>query len=121
MPARVPHISAAEAATRLGVRLPTLYSYVSRGLICSRRGETGDPRTRSYAAADVEALLKRRERAKRPAIAAATALDWGLPVLETRLTAIEGGRLIYRGRDAVAFAAAATIEDAAALLWETTT
>ena len=36
-----------------------------------------------------------------------SALDWGLPVLESRLTLIEGGRLYYRGEDAVTLSASA--------------
>ena len=32
-----------------------------------------------YAAADIEALIRRKTRMRRPAGAAATALDWGLP------------------------------------------
>jgi citrate synthase len=41
-----------------------------------------------------------------------------MPVLESAITLIDGGRLRYRGRDAVAWAQGATIEETAALLWD---
>jgi citrate synthase len=109
-------IGASEAAHRLGVRRETLYAYVSRGLV--RSVESAESaKAKLYVAADIEALIARRARTRRPAAAAATALDWGLPVLDTRLSSIEGGRLFYRGRDAVALAETATLEDVAGLLW----
>jgi len=109
------YIDADEASRRLGVRRASLYSYVSRGLV-STAPHPEDPRARLYAAADIEAL-RGRKRARRPAVAAATALDFGLPVLETRLSRIDAGRLFYRERDAVALAERATLEEVAALLW----
>jgi citrate synthase len=51
---------------------------------------------------------------------ARAALDWGLPVLESALTLIEDGRLYYRGQDAVTLSAEASVEEAAALLWDCT-
>jgi citrate synthase len=106
-----------EATARLGVRLQTLYAYVSRGLIRTKLS-ADDPRARLYAAADLAALLRRRERQRRPETAAGTALDWGLPVLETRLSSIDGGRLRFRGADAAALAERGTLEEAATLLWD---
>ncbi len=107
--------SANEASARLGVSRASLYAYVSRGLIRSF-SSPHDPRQRLYALDDVEALVARKTRFRRPAVAAATALDWGLPVLETSITQIKDGRLFYRGHDAVAWAATATLEDTALLL-----
>ncbi|MBJ6124203.1 citrate synthase family protein [Microvirga splendida] len=107
--------SAEEASSRLGISRASLYAYVSRGLIRSF-SSPHDPRQRLYALDDVEALLERKARFRRPAVAAATALDWGLPVLETSITQIRDGRLFYRGQDAVALARAATLEDVARLL-----
>ena len=49
-------ITADEAQARLGVRLPTLYAYVSRGLITVRADET-DPRRSLYAAEDITRLV----------------------------------------------------------------
>jgi citrate synthase len=44
-------------------------------------------------------------------------LDWGLPVMESAITLIQGGRLFYRGVDAIALAQHAAVEDVAASLW----
>ncbi|MBB3018825.1 citrate synthase [Microvirga lupini] len=107
--------SAAEASSRLGVSRASLYAYVSRGLIRSY-ASPHDPRQRLYALDDVEALVERKARFRRPTVAAATALDWGLPVLETSITQIRDGRLFYRGQDAVALSQTATLEDVAHLL-----
>jgi citrate synthase len=110
-------LSAEEAVGLLKIRRQTLYAYVSRGLIRSN-SQDGDPHRRLYRADDVEALLGRKRRGRTPARAAQTALDWGLPVLESALTLVEDGRLYYRGRDAVTLAqGGATLEDVARLMW----
>ncbi|AOK30431.1 MULTISPECIES: citrate synthase family protein [Burkholderia] len=108
-------LSAREAAQLLGISLPTLYAYVSRGLL--RSHAHGTSKRRYYDADDVRLLARRRADAKHAGNVAERSLDWGMPVLESRITQIADGRLSYRGRDAVAFASAATLEDAAALLW----
>ena len=108
-------LSAAEAATRLGVSRQTLYAYVSRGLL--RAHETSDPRKRRYASEAVARLAAERGRGRRPKEVAKATLDWGLPVLESAITLIQGGRLFYRGVDAVALAKDASLEEVAALLW----
>lgn len=54
-------------------------------------------------------------------MAAATALDFGLPVLKTRLTHFEDDQLFYRDRNAIEFSRTATLEDAARLMWNTET
>ncbi|HEX7094644.1 MAG TPA: helix-turn-helix domain-containing protein, partial [Acidimicrobiales bacterium] len=54
-------ISAAEAAARLGVKRETLYAYVSRGLLESRRL---DGKTSTFDPAEVDALRRRRARQK---------------------------------------------------------
>jgi citrate synthase len=107
--------SAEEASSRLGISRASLYAYVSRGLIRSF-SSPHDPRQRLYAMDDVVALAERKARFRRPAAAAATALDWGLPVLETGITQIRDGRLFYREQDAIALARTATLEDVAHLL-----
>ncbi len=110
-------ISAREASRMLGIRLASLYAYVSRGQIRALP-DPADPRARLYRRDDIEALLERKSRQSRPAAAAATALDWGMPVLTTHLSSIGDGRLAYRGRDAVALAETAPLEEIAALLWD---
>jgi citrate synthase len=109
-------LTAAEAAAALGVRLPTLYAYVSRGLLRSEPGAGG--RGRRYPAADVEALRQRSAIRRDPPRAVRQALDWGAPVLDSALTLIAGGRLFYRGEDAVELARRGeSLERVAALLW----
>lgn len=111
------HLSAREAAELLGVKLPTLYAYVSRGQLVSA---PGPGRARRYLRADVEALLRGRGR-KRPEPAGALAagpLRWGEPVLDSAITEVTPAGHRYRGQDAVALAeAGARFEDVAELLW----
>jgi citrate synthase len=110
-------LTADEAIGLLKIRRQTLYAYVSRGLIRSN-GQENDPHRRLYRADDIDALLGRKRRGRTPTRAAQTALDWGLPVLDSALTLVEDGRLHYRGQDAVTLAErGATLEDVARLLW----
>ena len=109
-------LSADEAAALLGITKQTLYAYVSRGLVQSTPGP-GPSRARVYPRGPLDAL--RRGRAETPSQkGAATAMQWGLPVLESSLSLIDDGHLSYRGRDAADLAATGTLEDVAALLWE---
>jgi citrate synthase len=50
-------------------------------------------------------------------MAAHGSLHRGVPVLDSGLTLVEGGRPYYRGRDALELAATASVEEVAALLW----
>ncbi|WP_044559910.1 citrate synthase family protein [Azospirillum sp. B4] len=109
-------LTAAQAATRLGVSRPTLYSYVSRGLL--RAHTDGDTRESRYLAAEVDRLALSRTRGRRPKDIAKATLDWGLPVLESAITLIQDGHLYYRGQDATALASRATVEEVAGLLWQ---
>jgi citrate synthase len=110
------YLSAEEAAGELGIRLPTLYAYVSRGLIRSEATE-GKRRTRRYRAEDVRRLKERAEQRRDPGKVAKAALYWGTPVMESGITLISDGKLYYRGRDAITLAAGSTIEEVAALIW----
>ena len=109
-------LSAQEAAELLGISKATLYSYVSRGLIRSEETGAAD-RTRRYNRADVLALQQRKAVRRNPAQAAAQALDFGAPVLESAITLIDDGRLYYRGREAVELAATHRFEEVACWLW----
>ncbi|PHV33014.1 citrate synthase [Janthinobacterium sp. BJB312] len=109
-------LSALDAARLLGVSLPTLYSYVSRGLLASV--SKGDSRRKRYPQEEVLRLAARKNDAKRGGQTAVAAMHWGLPVLETRISHILDGRLLYRGCDATALARHATLEAAAGLLWD---
>lgn len=109
-------LTAKEAAAALGISLPTLYAYVSRGLIRSEAG-TGKSRAKRYRRADVAALQARKELRRNPAKAAESALHFGSPVLPSALTLIENGRFYYRGQDGVQLAQTASFEAVAGLLW----
>ena len=111
------YLSAAEAAARLGVSTSSLYAYVSRGRIRSEP-DPHNPRASRYLASDVERLLDRKGARSRPELAALKALDWGSPVLESKLTLIDSGRFYYRGLDALALAREVGFEDVVRLLWE---
>ncbi len=108
-------ISAEEALERLGVRPQTLYAYVSRGRI-EARPDPADPRRSRYRLADVGGLAERKKRGRKASEVAAGAIAWGEPVLASAITTVAGGRLFYRGRDAVALAETETLESIARLL-----
>ena len=73
------YMTAPEAADALGVKIETLYAYVSRGLV---RSEAGNGRARRYRAEDIEHL--RRERQGDPGAVASAALGYfGAPVLDS--------------------------------------
>lgn len=108
-------ISAEEAMDRLGVRPQTLYAYVSRGRI-EARPDPADPRRSHYRLADIGALAERKKRGRKASEVAASAIAWGEPVLASAITTIAGGRLFYRGRDAVALAESESLESVARLL-----
>jgi len=111
------YLSAKAAAARLGVSRTTLYAYVSRGLVRSRARP--GTRAREYAAADVEALIARKQARADPSVAAAAALGVrGLPVLDSALTSVADGRTRYRGHDVTTLAGSRTLEEVAALLWD---
>ena len=110
-------LTAEQATSSLGVSRQTLYAYVSRSRIAVTAAPD-DPRRSLYDAADVQRLAERnREGRSRRAVAAST-ISWGEPILVSAITRIEGGRLEYRGRDAIALAESASLEDVAALLWQ---
>jgi citrate synthase len=102
-----PPLTAAEAASRLGVKPATLYAYVSRGTL--RRQRSADGRTSLFDPEEIERLA-RRGRPRRPA----DALDI---TIESQITEISGDRLRFRGRDAVELARTSSFEEVAELLW----
>lgn len=110
------YLTAKQAAASLGISMPTLYAYVSRGLI--RSESVGKARARRYRAEDVRSLRQRRSGPRRTAEVVERALHFGAPILESSLTLIAGNRLYYRGHDAVALARSASLEDVARLLWQ---
>ena len=104
-------VPAREAADRLGVKIDTLYAYVSRGLL--RSAEVVGSRERHYDADEIESFRAGRgtTRARPPA-------EDLIPVIGSAICLIEEHRLYYRGRDALDLAESATLEEVAAILWE---
>jgi citrate synthase len=103
------YLSARETAARLGIKRDTLYAYVSRGLL--RSVAVPGSRERGYRAEDVEKLRAGRGVSR---VARSEPL---VPVIDSSICLIEGGRLYYRGNDAIRLAESATLEDIADLLW----
>src|SRR4051794_20613150 len=111
----------AEAALAcLSIARQTLYAYVSRGLVRTRPAP-GDPQRNLYDQRSIDALLQRRTRSRARRAVAASTIDFGEPVLESSITTIIDGALLYRGQDAIALAETATLEDVACLLWDAPT
>ncbi|WP_198663312.1 citrate synthase [Jiangella endophytica] len=103
-----------QVAARLGVKPETVYAYVSRGLLGSRRGPGG--RASTFDPDEVERLAHRRR--GRPDGESGTARDQDAagPVYSA-VTLIEGDRYYYRGVDPIALAARASFEEVAWWLW----
>ena len=109
-------LKASEAAALLGVKLPTLYAYVSRRLVRSAPGQQG--RARRYVRADLERLRARRGARAGLTAGAAGALHWGEPVLESSISRLTQAGPVYRERSALELAdAGASFEAVAELLW----
>ncbi|MDQ1398058.1 MAG: citrate synthase [Acidimicrobiaceae bacterium] len=103
-------ITTAEAARRLGVKQETLYAYVSRGLLTSRRTPGG--RGSMFDAAEVEALATGSRRAPKSG-----ALN---VVIASGITEVTDGMIRFRGLDAVEAARTLPFEAVAAWLWSGT-
>src|SRR2546427_2143847 len=100
-------LSARDTAAQLGIKLDTLYAYVSRGLL--RSVAVVGSRERHYRAAEVERFRLSRGGGEPEAALA--------PVVDSAICLIDGGRFYYRGRDAIELAERASLEEVAALLW----
>lgn len=96
-----------EASRRLGVKVTTLYAYVSRGLLEAHRAEDG--RRSLFALDDVEDLARRARGGR--------TVETRLATVTTAVTQIRPDGPFYRGRSACALAQSATFEDVAAWLW----
>ena len=108
-------LSTREAAERLGVKPETVYAYVSRGLLTSRRATGG--RGSTFDAAEVDALARRN---RRPASDAEPGTPPGAPgvgAIRTGITFIDKDRHYFRGVDATALARRYGYEEAAEWLW----
>src|SRR5437764_1161801 len=103
------YLTARETAERLGIKRDTLYAYVSRGLLRSQ--PIPGSRERGYRTEEVERLRAGR------GLSRATRGEPFVPVIASAICLIEGGRLYYRGHDAIRLAETTTLEDIAGLLW----
>jgi citrate synthase len=122
-------LTAAEAAARLGIKLGTLYAYVSRGWLKSYKRKVG--RETLYRRADIDAMrgVTTPERGRR-ARSLPDASSWvtiaqpdsdadsaGVIVAESAISSSVDGRLAYRGYAIEELVEAATFEEVALLLW----
>lgn len=109
-------LSAAQAAAFLDVKPATLYAYVSRGLL--RSYPAGGGHINRYSRGDLVRLKARAEARSGHGPVAASALDFGEPVLESAVTKIDPTGQRYRGYSAVELAREDTpFETVAELLW----
>lgn len=99
-----------EAAELLGVKPETVYAYVSRGQLSSRRTPGG--RGSTFDAAEVEALARRNRRESAVSSGSGAELS-----VRTRITLIEKDRYYYRGVDATELAARHSYEEIAEWVW----
>lgn len=100
-------ISAAEAATRLGVKRETIYAYVSRGLLTSERHIDG--KTSTFDPAEID-RLRRRKNDNRPG-------RLEVPIASA-ITEVVDGAVSYRGHPLDQLVASgAGFEAVAELLW----
>ncbi|WP_018547344.1 citrate synthase [Streptomyces sp. LaPpAH-108] len=99
-----------ETAELLGVKPETVYAYVSRGLLGSRR-EPGS-RASTFDAQEVTALARRNRREAAGPSGSATDLS-----VRTGITLIEEDRYYYRGVDATELATRHSFEEVAEWLW----
>jgi citrate synthase len=105
-------LSAEQVATRLGVKLETVYAYVSRGVLTRTLDDLGHSQ---FEAADVERIARRgrpRQDAKRMG-----SVDVSLA---TSITEIQKAALYVRGHAVHELAAHANFEAVAELLWSGT-
>jgi citrate synthase len=101
-------LTAREAANRMGVKVETIYAYVSRGMLESHPGEG---RARLFDSRAVEALARRG----RPRVSSrSTSLNM---LIETRLTSITADGPCYRGIPSSELAHSHPFEHVAELLW----
>ncbi|WP_343729131.1 citrate synthase family protein [Duganella sp.] len=110
-------LTAAQALEVLNVRPQTLYANVSRGKIRARADE-GDPRRSLYHRDDVLRMARRANGRRKVDIVSSEAMQYGDPVLASAISTAANGKLLYRGHDAARLADHASLEDAAALLWQ---
>jgi citrate synthase len=104
---REDRISAAEAASRLGVKRETIYAYVSRGLLESVRALDG--KTSTFDPAEIDRLRRRKQRGHPGRLEVSVA---------SAVTEVTDGKVAYRGQDLATLVERGTSYEAVAdLLW----
>lgn len=103
-------LSTKEAAELLGVKPETVYAYVSRGQLSSRRVPGG--RGSTFDAKEVETLSRRNRRESGGSPGSGGELS-----VRTRITFIDRDRYYFRGVDATELAAHHSYEEIAEWLW----
>ncbi|MFJ2830238.1 citrate synthase [Streptomyces sp. NPDC087263] len=103
-------LSTKETAELLGVKPETVYAYVSRGQLGSRRGPDG--RGSTFDAEEVTALARRNRRDTGGGSSTGGELS-----VRTGITLIADDRYYYRGVDAIELAARHSYEEIAEWLW----
>ncbi|MEU6550953.1 citrate synthase [Streptomyces sp. NPDC046915] len=103
-------LSTKETAELLGVKPETVYAYVSRGQLSSRREPGG--RGSTFDAEEVAALARRNRREGGAGPGAGGELS-----VRTRITLIDKDRYFFRGVDATELAARHSYEEVAEWLW----
>jgi citrate synthase len=98
-----------EAARRLGVKVQTLYSYVSRGQISAHRGRDG--RRVAFRADEID------DRARR--LRGPSHSEFRVTPITTEVSRLTAEGPSYRGHPAVSLAGDTRFEDVADLLWVT--
>ena len=98
-----------EAARRLGVKVSTLYAYVSRGLLVSHRAASG--RRSLFDMDEVERLAHRSRQGK--------AVETRMVTITTGITQLTDEGPVYRGRRATDLATSWRYEQVAEWLWST--
>ena len=101
-------LSADQAAERLGIKVPSLYAYVSRGLV--ERHTAADGRS-MFDASSIATLASRG----RPRVSSKqTSLNL---LIETQITRIDSHRIFYRGHEVTELCGRRSFEEVAEMLW----
>ncbi|MCY6381742.1 citrate synthase [Hoeflea prorocentri] len=108
-------VTARQACDRLAIAPDTLYAYVSRGLVRTI-AHPADARRSLYDRRDIETLLLRKGRGRSRRAVAESTINWGEPVLTSRITRIADGRFFYKGQDAIELSRTQTLEEVLFLL-----
>lgn len=109
-------LTAQEASDVLGIKISTLYTYVSRGLL--RPVRQPQRKENRYQRSEVEGLKVRSSARQGHGAVAATAMRWGQPVMDTGICEISDEGPRYRGHLASDLVRhPGVFENVAELLW----